>query len=584
MCLRGSLSVFALFVAVLLGAQPRSVQAAYCVVSGQTLEAAVVAYARACSAPREDCDKLPDGQWACASFDNPDLADLGLAPVQEPVAESAPAEDDVDAKPSPVEEPVSTVHLDEDVAMDETRCMAAGESLSKAVRKYAQACSLPRRDCDPTGLRGQYVCASFNNPTLADLDAMQRETETSAEVIAVIEEARPQPEPTEQPEEVSQVETPAQVSGQNDDPAAPEAVTEDNTAAGADPECTAIGSNLRLAIDNYARQCNQPRVDCDPYPGGYICGSYRNPELIDEATTSDLVASAPQQDEGASVSDEAPHTPVSWDEASNSDASPTNLPDSRRALPAGSLYEPGDFIALHYDNAPDPDDAHATVAGLMVISHFGLRDVTGVVSGAYGAPVKHVYRPASEAVFQAAWGEEGSAQTWFNAHQHRELSLQRSADIWERTLRNGGRVMVAEGGQSDYTADVIRELARRDSALVLSDIWVFQHSYGPKSFNESQATQADLQYVKRHATYVKVPNGNKTNDSANLNQKNPAVANRFLASELYGEAWAAAFTYLNPYTRKFDGSDTVELLYILGLDSRTIADWADFADYFLPAD
>ena len=581
------LALFSLSFALLL---PQPAQAAYCVVSGQTLEAAIVAYASSCSAPREDCDKLPDGQWACASFNNPGPEDLGLvSPTTATETDDASVTDTevvAEASESVKPTPTTTVTVDTDVAQDDSRCLAVGESLSKAVRKYSSACRLPRKDCDPTGLRGQYLCASFNNPTLADFDALQRASETSAEVIAAIEETRPtEEEPAEtstaqtqstEPE-VSEPEATAVSEPEPSQSTETHVASGTSTQSGADPECTAIGSNLRKAIDNYARQCDQPRVDCDPFPGGYICGSYRNPELIDEGTTSEVLAHTPgsQSEQSADV-DEASTAQTS--ESSGS----LNLPGARPPLPAGSVFERGDYIALHYDHAPDPDDAHATVAGLMIISHFGLRDSTGVVSGAYGAPVKHVYQPDSEAVMQATWGQEGSPNTWYNAHRHRAISLRQSADVWERTLRNGGRVMVAEGGQADYTADVMRELARRDSSLRLSDIWVFQHSYGPKSFNESQATQADLTYVKRHATYVKVPNGNMTNASANLNQKNAAVANRFLASPQYGEAWSAAFTYLNPFTRKFDGSDAVELLYMLGLDSRTIANWSEFAAYFLP--
>ncbi|MDO6461430.1 hypothetical protein Q4485_12035 [Granulosicoccaceae sp. 1_MG-2023] len=567
---------------------PVSVQAAYCVVSGRTLEAAVVAYARACSAPREDCDKLPDGQWACASFDNPTLSDLGL---DSSASDNSAAEDSGDVAPEPtVPDTEPTPVSDPDVGMDATRCVAAGESLSKAVRRYADNCSLPRRDCDATGLRGQYLCASFNNPTLADLQALQ--DAAGSDPLVTDDSAQDTGADTGSGNETAGGDEGETVTEQPvvEEPAVEEPVSPqlpDTAGSDSADECTAIGGNLREAISNYAMQCTQKRVDCDPYADGYVCGSYRNPVYVAEEDTVDA-------DEGGSAENAGGAQPVpdeddipavaDGDDSSASESGNDDPSVPAVSLPAGSIYTPGDFIALHYDNAPDPDDGHAAVAGRMVIAHFGLEEVTGVVSGAYGAPVAHLYREDSEPVFYATWGEEGVAGGWFNAHRQREVSLQNSADQWQSVLLAGGRVLVAEGGQSDYTADVMRELAERDSALDLSRIWVFQHSYGPKSFNESQATQADLSYVKAHATYVKVPDGNTQNASADLNERNDAVANRFLASAQFGEAWSAAFTYLNPFTRKFDASDTVELLYILGLDSRDIAGWDDFSDYFLPQD
>ncbi len=37
--------------------------------------------------------------------------------------------------------------------------------------------------------------------------------------------------------------------------------------------CTASGSNLEIAIQNFAQQCSVPRVDCDPVGGEWVCSS-----------------------------------------------------------------------------------------------------------------------------------------------------------------------------------------------------------------------------------------------------------------------------------------------------------------------
>jgi len=39
-------------------------------------------------------------------------------------------------------------------------------------------------------------------------------------------------------------------------------------------KCEAFGANLLLARNAYAKKCSQPRKDCDPISGGYVCASY----------------------------------------------------------------------------------------------------------------------------------------------------------------------------------------------------------------------------------------------------------------------------------------------------------------------
>lgn len=226
-----------------------------------------------------------------------------------------------------------------------------------------------------------------------------------------------------------------------------------------------------------------------------------------------------------------------------------------------------DLISLHYDHAPDRDDAHAAVAGLMVTSQLRISPI--VVSGAYGDGNRQRYNPAAEKVMSATWGNQ-----WTNAHDDWNNSVASTASRWLSTLNQGGDIYVAEGGQSDFTSDVVRDIQGRSSVDTTNRITVVQHS----GWNENQANPADLRFVKDNTNYLRIDNGNFSNDTANLNQRSASFVATARSSR-FSEAWEAAFSYLNP-NEKLDFSDTVALLHILGIDKTVVATVDDFAVRF----
>ena len=226
-----------------------------------------------------------------------------------------------------------------------------------------------------------------------------------------------------------------------------------------------------------------------------------------------------------------------------------------------------DLISLHYDHAPDRDDAHAAVAGLMVASSIGFRP--HVVSGAYGDANKSRYNPRSENVMDAVW-----PSYWLNAHSHYADTLQLTVSAWIATLRNGGSIFVAEGGQSDFTADVVRQIQAFEAIETRTRITVVQHS----QWNEDHTSETDLRYVKENTNYIRLDNGNHTNNSANLNQKSSSFVKKARDGN-FANQWAIAFDYLDP-NEKLDFSDTVELLYILGIGKDRVASVDDFGNEF----
>ncbi len=228
-----------------------------------------------------------------------------------------------------------------------------------------------------------------------------------------------------------------------------------------------------------------------------------------------------------------------------------------------------DLISLHYDHAPDRDDGHATVSALEVVTARGI--TPHVVSGAYGTGNSSRYQPASEAVMRATWGSN-----WLDAHANRQAAVNATTNRWLNTLLNGGDIWVAEGGQSDFTSDVVRRIRNTNPDInTRSRIHVIQHSI----WNEQQSNQADLNYSRNNTDYKKIADGNGANATANLNQRSASFVRMARASQ-FGSAWNAAFNYLNP-NNKLDFSDTVELLYILGIGTDQIATVNDFAAVFL---
>ena len=239
------------------------------------------------------------------------------------------------------------------------------------------------------------------------------------------------------------------------------------------------------------------------------------------------------------------------------------------SAPSHAMYvQDRDLISLHYDHAPDRDDGHATVAALEVVTALGIQP--HVVSGAYGNN-RALYQPPAEQVMRAAWGS-----AWLDAHGSYQASVNATSSRWLNTLLNGGDIWVAEGGQSDFTSDVIRSIRRSNPAInTRNRIHVVQHS----DWNERMTDQGDLSYTRANADYIRIEDGNFANATADLNTRSASFVAMARAGQ-HGSAWNAAFEYLNPNT-KLDFSDTVELLHILGIGRNRIATVDQFAAEFL---
>ncbi len=300
--------------------------------------------------------------------------------------------------------------------------------------------------------------------------------------------------------------------------------------------CSASGSSLQQAKSNFANNCPTiARDDCDPIGGGdWVCSS--------ESIGSGVQATGITR---------------------------TSLPS--QPTPTGTIgrFSRGDLLVLNYDNCPDRDDGHAIVAGKAVIDTVGISNFM-VVNGTCGADIFDDYQPESEAVMNATYGNN-----WLDWFNNQRSVVATSADRWAATLANGDEVWVAEGGPSDFTADVLRRISDVYPSVDRKRIHVIQHS---ATFNQRSTSDAGLDLVRSVTDYQIIGDGNSGNNgSADFSQKSSFFVSTARASR-YAREWDAAFNYLNPDV-KLDFSDTVELLYIIN-DTRTQT-VDDFANNYL---
>ena len=242
------------------------------------------------------------------------------------------------------------------------------------------------------------------------------------------------------------------------------------------------------------------------------------------------------------------------------------------------LFDPSrDLLVANYDSKPDVDDLHA-VAGLgSVLKHPAYSCVDFIATaGAYGSQGGE-FLPAAE-LFTLAFGDK-----WQDAHADREEAIATLAARMRATIAAGGRVWVAEAGQSDVTAAAVERLPKP----MWTSVHVVQHSY----WNESQSSAEAMQTVVYNTRYHRIQDGNfPDNGSPAFNTDDGSHWAKLLADPAIGPIWREAkrlsdyhnpkAAYVNPAVAKggLDFSDTVEIAYIFGFDD--MAGVGDFVERF----
>ena len=247
-------------------------------------------------------------------------------------------------------------------------------------------------------------------------------------------------------------------------------------------------------------------------------------------------------------------------------------------------FDPGqDLLLAHFDLKTDVDDVHSVAAVATLLADPAMAEVRcHAVAGAYGVQTG-LYVPA-EGLFDLVFDE-----AWSDAHADRDAALERVTRIAAETLDAGGTVWVAEAGQSDFTAAVVRRLAETVPADVIrSQVVVVQHA----DWNEEVTTPADLSYVRRATKYERIPDGNSVgNGTPGFRSEAPIDWQARITSPRLGKIWRRAIDITSRYNGAegrylneaiagggLDFSDASEVAWVFGLEG--LADAEAFFDRF----
>ncbi len=242
-----------------------------------------------------------------------------------------------------------------------------------------------------------------------------------------------------------------------------------------------------------------------------------------------------------------------------------------------------DIYLAHFDVKTDVDDVHsvAGVATMLADPRFS-KVRYHAVAGTYGLQ-EGLYVPAEE-VFELAFGDH-----WSDAHGDFDKALDEVQSLAFETLNNGGSIWIADGGQSDFSAALVRGLQKLIPAPIIKDrVHIVQHA----DWNEEVTTAVDLAFVKEFATYHRIPSGNAVgNGSPGFRSETAVNWQGHVGDDRLAEIWAMAVEVANTYngaddrylneaiqTGGLDFSDVAETAWIFGFNDLTDAN--DFFEEF----
>lgn len=229
----------------------------------------------------------------------------------------------------------------------------------------------------------------------------------------------------------------------------------------------------------------------------------------------------------------------------------------------GKFQVQTDLFLAQFDCKTDVDDIQS-VAGVVTMladpRFLGVR--YHAVAGAYGIQ-EGLYVPGNP-LFEAAFDHD-----WSDAHTNYEHALREVTIRVTQTLENGGNIWIADAGQSDFTADIIRNIRKTlPSIQTKRRIHVVQHS----EWNENSAAPDNLSYVKTNAAYHKIPDGNIIGNGS-PGFYTPEVVNwrDYIKSPKLVHIWEMAIEIANQYNGK-DGRHNNPAIADGGLDFSDVSE------------
>ena len=198
----------------------------------------------------------------------------------------------------------------------------------------------------------------------------------------------------------------------------------------------------------------------------------------------------------------------------------------------GRFDPASDLFLAQFDIKTDTDDLHSAAAVATFLASPKFKCVNyRAVSGSYGTQGGLYVDPGT--LFADAFGSN-----WINAHADREAATQRLAKDVTKTLKVGGHVWIMEGGQSDVSAETLRNVLKDyPDAPLKTNVHLVQHS----DWNERVTSGAALSFVKTYTDYVKIPDGNAPgNGSPGFRTEATTVWPALLADPNVGPIWKTA--------------------------------------------
>lgn len=205
----------------------------------------------------------------------------------------------------------------------------------------------------------------------------------------------------------------------------------------------------------------------------------------------------------------------------------------------GNFNPERDLFIPQFDSKTDVDDVHSVAGVATMLKSPQLENVSyHAVAGAYGIQ-DGLYVPSPK-LFKLAFGTR-----WSDAHQDRDRAVEVVTQRVSETLLDGGHVWVAEAGQSDFTADWLEQVREAHPSIETSMyVHVVQHS----DWNESVTSPDKLSYVRQHANYHRIADGNAIgNGTPGFKTESKQLWAQATGSDRVGKIWQMARTIANQY-------------------------------------
>lgn len=239
-----------------------------------------------------------------------------------------------------------------------------------------------------------------------------------------------------------------------------------------------------------------------------------------------------------------------------------------------------DLLLVNFDCKTDVDDLHSMAALATIIGSKKYSELKyHAVAGTYGIQ-GGLYVPPND-LCKLAFGKH-----WTDAHNNIPGAVQKVKPMVLKVLQNKGDLWIAEAGQSDFSAALIKAVQKEMPEVdILKRVHIVQHS----TWNEDVTLPEALAFVKQNTDYQKINDGNAVGNGT-PGFRSPDYINwksKITKTELL-KIWQLAYDLGNKYNGKdgrynnkaveaggLDFSDISEVCWILGLQ-----DIIDVDDYF----